>query len=284
MSRLPILPGAPRPLIFAHRGLSSRAPENTMASFRLAAEEGAPGIELDVRLTRDGKLAVIHDQYTGRVTAGRDPSAKGLNVEASAWAQLAPLDVGAWKDPRWAGERIPLLEDVLDEFGETVYFDIELKSPRATSRGLEAAVARAIRGARAGRGPALGCIVSSFNPIALARFKAIAPDIPTAIIWSTDRELPPCLRHGEGRWIAKADCLKPESSLHRGKAAENWRRRHWTRIAWTVDSPEEARELYAAGCDGFISNRADELLELLPGRRGASFLIKHDEQGGGKTP
>lgn len=71
MSRMALFPEIARPLLFAHRGLSSIAPENTMAAFKLARDMGMPGIEFDVHLTKDGKLAVIHDHSTARWVAHR---------------------------------------------------------------------------------------------------------------------------------------------------------------------------------------------------------------------
>ncbi|MGO8692187.1 MAG: glycerophosphodiester phosphodiesterase [Rectinemataceae bacterium] len=257
MSRISIFPDSPRPLLFAHRGLSSRAPENTMAAFRLAVSEGVPGIELDVRLSSDDKPLVFHDRRTGRLSPGEDPGSPGFKVGSLTWAQLSRLDVGAWKGEKWRGERIPLLDEVFEEIGGDVYFDIELKSPTARASSLATAVARSIVDARGGRGLERGCIVSSFNPLVLVRFKAKSPTIPTAIIWSRERELPIFLRRGEGRWIGKVDCLKPERSLVDGVRASRWKQHDWPYISWIVDSSEEARRLAALDCEGIISNRAD---------------------------
>ena len=108
--------------IIAHRGASREAPENTLAAFRLAFAQGADGIEGDFRLTRDGEIVCLHDATTGR-TAGAD-----LVVADADLARLRALDVGAWKGPQWAGERIPTLAEVLGlvPAGKRLY--IELKS------------------------------------------------------------------------------------------------------------------------------------------------------------
>ncbi|HUW41632.1 MAG TPA: glycerophosphodiester phosphodiesterase [Rectinemataceae bacterium] len=260
MSRLPILPDAPRPLVFAHRGLSVRAPENTMAAFRLALAEGVPGIELDVRLSADNRPVVIHDRKTGRLAPEQGRSPSGFPVESTPWPILSRLDVGLWKGERWRGERMPLLDEVFEEADGRVYFDIELKSPTIRAIPLAEAVLRSIAAAR--KYSALGrrCIVSCFNPFTLAYFKAAAPRIPTAIIWSREFELPFFLRHGEGRWLGKVDCLKPERSLVDRSRARRWKARGWPYLAWTVDSPEEASRLARLGCDGIISNEADRLV------------------------
>jgi|ETNmetMinimDraft_22_1059887.scaffolds.fasta_scaffold00043_36 glycerophosphoryl diester phosphodiesterase len=91
------------PLIIAHRGFSAEAPENTMAAFRLGWQAEADGVECDVHLTADGEVICIHDFDTERVSGIRK------TVSKSAWSELEGLDAGAWKDPRWAGEGIPLL-------------------------------------------------------------------------------------------------------------------------------------------------------------------------------
>ena len=95
------------PLIIAHRGASHDAPENTLAAFELAWQRGADGIEGDFHLTADHQIVCIHDKDTKR-TAGIE-----LAVADSTLADLRALDVGTWKDPRWAGQRIPTLAEVL---------------------------------------------------------------------------------------------------------------------------------------------------------------------------
>jgi glycerophosphoryl diester phosphodiesterase len=110
------------PLLIAHRGASREAPENTLAAFRQAWQEGADGIEADFRLTRDGRIVCLHDDTTKR-TAGVD-----LAVAESTLGELRRLDMGAWKGARWRGERIPSLEEVLTGLPAGKMFMIELKS------------------------------------------------------------------------------------------------------------------------------------------------------------
>ena len=249
--RTPILPDFPRPLVFAHRGLSSIRPENTLVSFKAAKEAGIPGIELDVHLTADGKLAVFHDDTTGRI-AGKSPE-RDLRLETSEYAALAALDCGIWMGAEFAGQRILLLEEVFEEFGADLYIDIEIKSRTTADLGLESRVVAAIRDARMER----RCLVSSFNPFSLRRFKALCPAVPTAIIWSRSDELYWFLRRGEGRWIGGVDVLKPESVLvHTGRLKWSWRR---PLLPWTVDTEAEAERVLAAGALGIISNKPQEI-------------------------
>jgi glycerophosphoryl diester phosphodiesterase len=250
-----LFPGIARPLLFAHRGLSSIAPENTMAAFKLARSMGMPGIEFDVHLTSDGKLAVIHDHSTARVAAA------SLDVERSNWKELSALDIGSWKGRKWKGERIVELRELFEEFGESFYYDIELKSSISSDYGLEAAVAACLRDAFASKGGLTGRIlVSSFNPMALARFKYLSSAIPTAIIWSSDADVPAYLRHGEGRWIGKVDALKPDKAKVTRISSLRWRKLgRYPILPWTVDDKIEAARLLSLGCDGVISNKPQEL-------------------------
>jgi len=107
--------------IIAHRGASQDAPENTLAAFKLGLEQGAAAIELDVHLTKDGRLAVIHDGNTQRTTG------VSKKVAETSLADLQALDAGAWKGAKWQGTRIPELAEVLEMLpvGKRVF--IELK-------------------------------------------------------------------------------------------------------------------------------------------------------------
>ncbi|HCO49642.1 MAG TPA: glycerophosphodiester phosphodiesterase [Spirochaetaceae bacterium] len=247
---MPLLPDFPRPLVFAHRGLSASVPENTMASFAAARKAGIPGIELDVHLTKDGKLIVFHDDTTGRIGTG---PAGALSIEGSDSTALSALDIGSWKDPAYSGERMPLLEAVLEEFGPTQYFDIEIKSRTVADAGLERLLAAAVADHHMeGR-----CLVSSFNPFALRRFKAFSPGVPTAIIWSRSTELYWFLRRGEGRWIGNVDVLKPEQGLLKRKRLFSSLRPPV--LPWTVDTRADAERLLAFGAAGIISNRPEDI-------------------------
>lgn len=266
MSRPPVLPGAPRPLLFAHRGYSALAPENSMAAFRLARDRGVPGVELDVHLTADGKLVVIHDHDTGRVAGGRaedgspippGPAAKGrgLKLESSPWSAIREADIGSWKGAGFASERPPLLAELLEELGGSVYWDIELKNELSADYGLEKALAELFAALPSSLGLEGRIIVSSFNPVSLARFGSFAPGIPTAIIWSGTGELPWYLRHGEGRWLGRADLLKPAKEKVRASSSFRWRRLEgYEVLPWTVDEAAEGDRLLGLRACGLISN------------------------------
>ena len=105
----------------AHRGASSLAPENTLAAFRKAKELGADAVELDVHLSADGALVVHHDYALGHPDDG-----EGL-IRNLSLSEIKGADAGSWFAPRFAGERIPVLEEVFSEFGGAFDYEIELK-------------------------------------------------------------------------------------------------------------------------------------------------------------
>lgn len=266
MARNQILPDFKRPLVFAHRGISAVAPENTMASFKLAREKGMPGIELDIHLTADGYVPVFHDHDTGRVggapgmAPGLEAKGRGLSLEKSNWADLHAVDIGSWKGSQYKSERMILLSELFEEFGTDFYYDIELKSTASADYGLEAAAVKIIRAAKNSGELAKHLLVSSFNPVSLARFKTLMPGIPTAIIWCNDKGLPWFLRGGEGRWIGHVDYLKPEHVKVNNASSFRWRKLEgYEVVPWTIDDPELARNMLEKGCSGVISNRAHEL-------------------------
>ena len=112
------------PLIIAHRGESFDAPENTLASVNLAWERGADAVEIDVHMSKDNEIMVIHDSDTKRV------SGIYKKIKKSNSAELKELDVGSWKNEKFKDERIPLLKEVLFTIPTGKKIIIEIKSAR----------------------------------------------------------------------------------------------------------------------------------------------------------
>ncbi|MFQ3548096.1 MAG: glycerophosphodiester phosphodiesterase family protein [Termitinemataceae bacterium] len=252
----PVLPDHPRPLLFAHRGCSSLAPENTMEAFQQAKAVGAPGLELDIHLCKSGELVVLHDDTLLRTTGLDRP------VEACTWDELKHLDAGSWFGPDFSHCRIPLLQEVLETFLPDLYIDIELKTRKVSTDPLPEALARLL----ASFGPrAAGHVtVSSFNPIAVKTFKKYTSEYPTAVIWCNDPELPWYLRRGQGRWIAGCDYLKPiHTKVNKAFMAGLGTIGGRPVVPWTVDDPERARSLLALACAGLISNRPQDLVPVM---------------------
>jgi glycerophosphoryl diester phosphodiesterase len=128
-------PKGAKALIIAHRGYRARYPENTLAAFDAGLAAGADALEFDVRLTSDGHAVVIHDQTLERTTSGRGA------VERCPLATLRRLDAGSWFDRRHAGARVPTLAEVLERFGRVIDLNIEIKTPGADCRPVDADLA-----------------------------------------------------------------------------------------------------------------------------------------------
>ena len=244
------------PLLYAHRGYSKRAPENTLAAFGAALSASIPGVELDVHRCRSGELVVVHDFNLKRI------SGEDLVVEECDLPTLRSLDAGAWFGAPFTGERIPLLSEVFDTLADRVYYDIEIKSRAVDDSGLASALVELVRTRRL----AHRCLISSFNPYAIRAAKRLAPEIPTAIIYSNGREIVPFLRHGEGRFISGCQVLKPDyRKITPAGMFINRRMLGYPVITWTVDEPAIARRLLARGVTGLISNDPGPLLSLTEG-------------------
>lgn len=163
-------------LIFAHRGASKLAPENTMPAFEIAAESGADGIETDVQLTKDQVPVLIHDENLRRTTNGT-----GF-VQDYTYAQLRLLDAGSWFSPEYSDTYIVSLEEFLRWFHDKpMFLNIELKTNVIPYKNIEQIVYDTLK-----RHQVLErTVFSSFNPDSLVRLKEINPSVPTAFLTST---------------------------------------------------------------------------------------------------
>ena len=231
-------------LLFGHRGYSALAPENTLAAFGALTERGIPGAELDVQLSRDGEPVVIHD-FTLMRTAGLQ-----ARVRDTPLAEIRALDAGGWYGTGFRGQKVPLLEEVFAEYGRRLYFDVELKWDSKPGNGLEEKVVAAIRR----HGLAERCLLSSFNPYCILRARRLAPELPTAHIWTDSSELPFLLRHGGAALVLPGPLAKPEGIRIRAWNSGLLRLLGSRLVAWTVDDPQEARRLLRLGVRGLISN------------------------------
>ena len=108
--------------VAAHRGSSGTAPENTLAAYREAADAGADIVEADVQLTADGKAIAFHDKYLSRTSNGKG------KIDQMDYESLRDSDAGSWFNPKFRGERIPLLHDVIEVIRDKTYLNIEVKN------------------------------------------------------------------------------------------------------------------------------------------------------------
>jgi glycerophosphoryl diester phosphodiesterase len=240
--------------VIAHRGASGVAPENTMAAFRKAVELGAGFIETDLQLSRDVRLVALHDDTLERTTNGRGP------VSSRTLEELRGLDAGTWfrtssdaETTRFAGERIPTIEDILT-FGGQHEIGLLLEIKATGPSGAEHAVVGALRAS----GELARSVVLSFTPGILKRVRQLEPLIMTGFLYS-DR-LPAAIATavdmGARQLLPRTDRitreLVAEAHAHDLKV-----------VAWTANATDEMHKMISAGVDGIITDYPDRLLEVL---------------------
>jgi len=238
------------PRVLAHRGASSLAPENSLSAFKLARTLGCKGVELDIQLCATGELVVFHDLHLNRI-AGLDAKVAHTSFDA-----LRELDVGSHFSPTFAGEGIPLFEEVLETLGTDICIDIEIKTASLYARKTAQAVQKILE-----RHKPRTCIISSFNPFALLSCQRLMPEVPTAAIYCSNKSVPWYLRHRECVCISRAPILKPERSLAPWSPERPITSCAPT-LVWTVDDRKEAERLLAGGVTSVITNRFQDMSGL----------------------
>jgi glycerophosphoryl diester phosphodiesterase len=235
-------------MVIAHRGASSYAPENTLAAFDLALRMGARHLELDVESTRDDRVVVIHDDTVDRTTDGSGP------VTEHTLAALRALDAGSWFDARFAGERIPTLDDVLERYRGRAHLHVEIKG---RSPALAARTVDLIRR----HGMAGEVTITSFQVERLQEIRACAPELPAGwlIARVTDTTLARAHALGLVQLCPRADTVTPElvDRLHAAGFVVR---------AWGVTTEDLMRRVVEAGAGGMTVNFPDRALAYLRSR------------------
>lgn len=233
------------PLVVAHRGASHDAPENTLAAFRLAVAQGADAVETDLRLTKDGRIVLLHDAGTKRTAGGTDRKVAEIGA-----GELRALDAGG-------GERIPFLEELLELVPADRGLFLEIKCGREILPALEEILRRSGRLRQA--------TLIGFDLDVMAAAKERLPEVPTCWIRGTEKE--PATRKPRPHpveWIAAAKERKLDGLDvgHEGLTGEFARAVKAAGLAlhvWTVDDPAEARRVAALGVDSVTTNRPDAI-------------------------
>ena len=246
--------------VTAHRGASELYPENTMAAFRGAYEQGADWIELDVQQLKDGAVIICHDKNVKRV------SGVNKNVWELTLPEVKSLDVGKKFGPEFEGERIPLLSEAV-EYARAVgiRLDIEIK-PTGHETNLEEVVAQVIRDNLFQS----ECVISSFNYDSLKKIKHIDPTIQTVYITDV------AAGHIEELVMADAYAIEPTfvteamiDTLHnRGK--ELW--------VWTVNNKANATRMIRHGVDNIITDRVSMVKECVNAERSGNLVTRVVDQ------
>ncbi len=242
------------PIWIGHRGAMGHAPENTRASFEAGLRLGADAVECDVRLSKDGRLVVIHDDRLDRTTTGRGP------VSKKNWADLADLDAGTWFGRSFAGERLVLLDDLLrwaknrrTQSQKPLQVIVEIKAEARGSRPLADRVVAVLRRT----GMVRRSFVISFNHGEAGRAKARCPALRTGLLFS---EIP-------ADWVrrmeqTRANAIFPRHNLINKSLMAEARRHRWFVGAWTVNKKPEMKRLAALGVNAIATNFPDRARSL----------------------
>ncbi len=256
------------PTNFAHRGSPVKAPENTLEAFRLAAEDGAGGLELDVHMTSDGHIVVIHDDSVDRTTEGaglvRDMTLREVQ-SLDAGYRFTP-DGGATYPYRGGGVRVPELGEVFREFPDhAVNIDIKEACP-----GVETSLLRTIAGAGAGDRvlvvSEISAVVEGFRKLSggristgasrreIADFYRLSRMRLEGLLYPSYAALQVPVEYG-GREVVTPRFV--QAAHKRGVRVD----------VWTIDDPEEMRRLLGLGVDVVMTNRPEVLAKVLNERR-----------------
>ena len=232
----------PQPIILGHRGASAHAPENTLAAFNLAIEQGADGIELDVKLSSDGYVVVIHDPTVDRTTGVRG-YVKDMTLE-----ELKALDAGSFFSDKFKDEKIPTLEEVFEAIGKKALINIELTNYTTRQDHLVESVCMLVKRF----GVQKNIFFSSFLGSNLSLSRSYLPSVPTGLL-----ALPGIL----GAWhrsfgfaFGKYDALNPNLKNATQQQIYFVHRLKRRIFVWTVDDEDDMRRLFKWGVDGIITD------------------------------
>jgi glycerophosphoryl diester phosphodiesterase len=238
-------------MVIAHRGFSGAAPENTLAAFRKAIDIGSDMIELDIHLSKDGKIVVIHDESLEKTTNG-----KGKVVDYTL-EELKKLDAGSRFGAEFSGERIPTLQEVLDLAKGRVLVNIEIKNPSHGRYPITELADKALKEVKKA-GMTDRVIFSSFNPVSLEYIEKTEPRAWVAFLYHRPWNFLPELTGGREYRVLNLRNIH----LTREKV-ERIRQEGIKLNVYTVNSKAELEQFVNWGVDGIITNYPDRLIGIL---------------------
>lgn len=222
-----------------------------MPAFQRALEAGMDGIELDVLRCASGEVVAVHDLTLQRLAAGQG------KIKHYSYLELQRLDVGSHFSEKFAGERVPRLEEVLDRFGKKLWLDIELKGRSLHTDGIEESVLRLLKE----RGLIENVILSSFNPFIIRRVRALDSRIKVGFNYLQDAYEP--LRKIWFRPLPAPFSLHPQPA-QADRAFLDYARALGAKVLpWGVNDPKEIQRLLALGVDGLISDFPTRLRSII---------------------
>ncbi len=243
----------PSPIILAHRGDSACAPENTLPAFEQAFQKGADGAELDVKLTADGRVIVIHDPLVNRTTNGSG------RVSAFTLEEIRKLDAGAWFDPKFSGVKIPLLEEVFEAAGKDRLLNIELTNYATPRDGLAFRVCDLVKKHKMEE----RIIFSSFLPANLKIAARLLPQVPRGLLAMPG--IAGAWARSFGFMFGDYQALHPHISDVSREQIQRIHRVGRRAHVWTVNAAEEALRLKHWGADGIFTDAPQTVVWALRG-------------------
>lgn len=228
-------------LVFAHRGASKYAPENTLSSFKLAQDMNADGVELDVHLSRDSQLIVMHDSNVSRTTNGHGQISK-MNL-----GKIRKLDAGIKFDQHFRGEKVPILDEVVSTLDSKTLFNIEIKK-YLRANGIVKRVVELIRRNKLQD----RAIITSFSPLTLRKAKKIDEKICVGLT------LLPFFRFA---WLANFVPGLDAVSAHQSSISVRFVKKMHSRdikvFAWTLNEKWAVKKMISYGVDAIITDAPD---------------------------
>nr|WP_245608185.1 glycerophosphodiester phosphodiesterase family protein [Salinicoccus luteus] len=235
-------------LNIAHRGASGYAPENTMAAFDKALEMKADYIEIDVQLSKDGEVVLMHDAMVDRTTDGSG------RIDAFTLEELRRLDAGNWFGPQFVGEQIPTLEEVLDAYRGKIGILIEIKNA-SQHPGIEEKIAGALEERNMDKPNNGKIIVQSFDHGSIARFNALLPNVDTGVLVGYDAE---GISDAQlAQFSTYADYVNPNHQMVDADLVSRIHDYGMQIAPYTINDQSRINELMDYGVDGIISDYPD---------------------------
>jgi glycerophosphoryl diester phosphodiesterase len=239
-------------LVIAHRGSSGAAPENTMAAFKKAISAGADMVELDVHLSRDGDVMVIHNDSVEEKTDGRG------RVADLTRRELQALDAGSWFNQDFAGERIPSLEEVLALAGGNILVNVEIKTGYLGNYTMDDLVDRTLAVVE-GQGMLDRVMFSSFHAPALRMIAARRDEAARALLLKSPIQDSEEAKSGEfSIFNCRRDVMTSESIISAQEIGLMVN-------VWTVNQEAEMAWFIKEKVDGIFTDYPDRLIRLLEG-------------------
>lgn len=237
-----MLESYPHPFLFAHRGASAHAPENTLAAFELALAQKADGIELDVKLSADGHVVVIHDPTVDRTTGAHG------RVKDMSLAELCSLGAGSFFSENFSSEKIPTLEEVFEAMGKRIFINVELTNYNSPRDQLVESVCMLVKKFNLQK----HVMFSSFFASNLSKAGSYLPDVPRGLLALNG--IPGAWARSFGYAFGKYQALHPYLKDVTPEQVQRVHRLKGRVHVWTVNKAEDMRQLFHWGVDAIFTD------------------------------